>query len=258
MRNLLLTLAFDGTAYHGWQVQANAVTVQQTVQDAAERICGRREPLTGCSRTDAGVHANEYCCTLRTESAIACETLVQALNALLPRDIAVSACREMPAEFHPRYDCAAKEYVYRIWNAPQKHPFLYKYAYHFKYPLDAGLLHSEAQAYLGTHDYSAFCAAGGSVEDHVRTVTAAAVEREGDLVIFRVTADGFLYNMVRIMTGTLLEIAGGKLPQGCIPAILASGERGRAGFTAPAHGLFLNHVFYAPEGRGEENDGREE
>ncbi|MBQ6266412.1 MAG: tRNA pseudouridine(38-40) synthase TruA [Clostridia bacterium] len=257
MRNLLLTLAFDGTAYHGWQVQANAVTVQQTVQDAAERICGRREPLTGCSRTDAGVHANEYCCTLRTESSVDCATLVQALNALLPRDIAVSACREVPPDFHPRYDCTAKEYVYRIWNAPQKHPFLYKYAYHFKYPLDAGLLHAEAQAYCGTHDFSAFCAAGGSVEDHVRTVSAAAVEREGDLVQFRVSADGFLYNMVRIMTGTLLEIAGGKLPPGCIPAILASGERSAAGFTAPAHGLFLNHVSYAPDGCGEGDYGRE-
>lgn len=257
MRTLLLTLAFDGTAYHGWQVQANAVTVQQTVQDAVERICGRRDPLTGCSRTDAGVHAREYCCTLRTAHPIACETLVQALNALLPRDIAVSACREVPADFHPRYDCAGKEYVYQIWNAPQKHPFLYKYAYHFKYPIDAAMLHAQAQAYCGTHDFSAFCAAGGSVEDHVRTVYSAEVMREGDLVCFRVAADGFLYNMVRIMTGTLLEIAGGKLPPDCIPAILAGGDRAAAGFTAPAHGLFLNHVSYDPLVPGKGDYGRE-
>ncbi|MBR4765258.1 MAG: tRNA pseudouridine(38-40) synthase TruA, partial [Clostridia bacterium] len=134
MRNLLLTISFDGSAYHGWQVQENAVTVQQTLQDAWETVCHSRDNVIGCSRTDAGVHANMYCCNFRTENDIPCEKLVAALNANLPDDIAVSDCREVPYEFHARYDCKSKEYIYRIWNKPEKNPFLYKYSLHYKYP----------------------------------------------------------------------------------------------------------------------------
>ena len=124
MRNLLLTISFDGTAYHGWQVQENAVTVQQTLQDAMEHICSKRDNVVGCSRTDAGVHANMYCCNIRTESAIECKKLVGALNAVLPRDIAALDCKEVDYDFHARYDCKSKEYIYKIWNSPNKNPFL--------------------------------------------------------------------------------------------------------------------------------------
>ena len=244
MRNLLLTISFDGSAYHGWQVQENAVTVQQTLQDAWETVCHSRDNVIGCSRTDAGVHANMYCCNFRTENDIPCEKLVAALNANLPDDIAVSDCREVPYEFHARYDCKSKEYIYRIWNKPEKNPFLYKYSLHYKYPLDEAFLSSQAEQFIGQYDYSAFCAAGSSVEDTVRNVTEAQVTREGDLVIFRVRADGFLYNMVRIMTGTLIDISAGKIEPGTIKDIILSKDRSRAGATARPEGLFLNKIIY--------------
>ena len=244
MRNLLLTISFDGTAYHGWQVQENAVTVQQTLQDAFEKICSSRDNVVGCSRTDSGVHANMYCCNIRTENPIACDRLVTALNAVMPRDIAALSCREVDFDFHARYDCKSKEYIYKIWNSPNKSPFLYNYSLHYKYPLDEKFLSEQAKDFIGTHDFSSFCAAGSSVEDTVRTVMNATVEREGDMVIFRVEADGFLYNMVRIMTGTLLDIAKGKIPADSIPQIIESGSRFAAGYTAPARGLYLNNINY--------------
>lgn len=244
MRNLLLTISFDGTSYHGWQVQANALTVQQTLQDSLERICSRRDNVIGCSRTDAGVHANAYCCNVRTESPIDCARLAQALNAVLPRDIAVLSCREVDFDFHARYDCKSKEYIYKIWNSPIKTPFLYKYSLNHKYPLDANFLNAQAKDFIGKHDFASFCAAGSSVESTERTVLNASVERDGDMVIFRVEADGFLYNMVRIMTGTLIDISAGKIPADSIKEIITAKNRFVAGHTAPAHGLCLNKINY--------------
>ncbi len=244
MRNLLLTISFDGSAYHGWQVQENAVTVQQTLQDALEHICSRRDNIVGCSRTDAGVHANMYCCNIRTESVIDCNKLVGALNAVLPRDIAATDCKEVDFDFHARYDCKSKEYIYKIWNSPNKNPFLYNYSLHYKYPLDEKFLSEQAKMFVGTHHFDSFCAAGSSVDDTERTVMNACVEREGDMVIFRVEADGFLYNMVRIMVGTLIDISRGKIPPDSIDGIIAAKNRSVAGYTAPAHGLYLNKIHY--------------
>lgn len=244
MRNLLLTISFDGTAYHGWQVQDNALTVQQTLQDALQQLCSRRDNVVGCSRTDAGVHANMYCCNIRTEHPIPCDKLVTALNAVLPRDIAALDCREVDFDFHARYDCKSKEYIYKIWNSPNKNPFLYNHSLHYKYPLDEEFLSSQAKQFIGTYDFSSFCAAGSSVEDTVRTVMNASVERNGDEVIFRVEADGFLYNMVRIMMGTLIDISRGKLPENSIPQIIEAKNRFAAGYTAPARGLYLNKIHY--------------
>lgn len=244
MRNLLLTISFDGTAYHGWQVQENASTVQQTLQDALEQICSGRDNVVGCSRTDSGVHANMYCCNIRTEHSIACDKLVTALNAVLPRDIAALDCKEVDFDFHARYDCKSKEYIYRIWNSPNKNPFLYNYTLHYKYPLDEKFLDSQAKQFIGTYDFSSFCAAGSSVEDTVRTVVNASVERNGDEVVFRVEANGFLYNMVRIMTGTLIDISRGKIPEDSIPQIIEAKNRFAAGYTAPARGLYLNKIHY--------------
>ena len=243
-RNLLLRLQYDGTAYHGWQVQQNARSVQQTLQESLFPILGGPHDLKGCSRTDSGVHANEYYVSVHTHAAIPCVRLQAALNVRLPRDIAVLDCREVPLDFHARYSCTGKEYVYQIWNGPVKNPFLERYALHYPYPLDAEALHRCAQAYVGTHDFSAFCSAGGKKLDPVRTVTSFEVARAGALVTMRVAADGFLYNMVRIMVGTLLRVAQGKIAPTGIPAILESRDRGRAGLTAPPHGLFLNRVFY--------------
>lgn len=246
MRNLLLTFAFDGTDYCGYQVQANGVTVASTMQDALEGLFGERLPLVGCSRTDAGVHAERFCANFRTDSAIPCERIVPALNMRLPRSVAVTDCREVPPDFHARYAALGKRYVYRIWNEPARSPFFDRYTFHLPRRLDAEALGRAARGYLGTHDFSAFCSAGGSVGDKTRTVTEAAVDRDGGLVTFTVAADGFLYNMVRIMMGTLLDIDAGRIAPDAIPAILAGCDRARAGQTAQARGLCLADVFYPP------------
>ena len=247
MRNVLLTISFDGTAYHGWQVQENGITVQQTLQDAWQKINGTRDNVTGCSRTDSGVHARRYCCNIRTESTKACDDLVYSLNAVLPDDIAMLDCREVSPDFHARYDCTSKEYIYRIRNSAVKDAFDYRYSLRVTYPLDAEFLDSQAKQFIGEHDFSAFCASGSSVSDTVRNVKKAEVTRDGDLITFRVEANGFLYNMVRIMVGTLLGIASGKIPADTIPDIIESRDRGRAGVTAKPHGLFLSNVKYEKE-----------
>ncbi len=244
MRNLLFTISYDGTAYHGWQVQENAPTVQQTVQDALEIICGTRDNITGCSRTDSGVHAEEFCFNMRTECPLECGVFARALDANLPRDIAVRGCREVDFDFHARYDCKEKEYTYKVWNSPEKNPFIDKYSLHHPYPLDVLFLDAQAKQFTGTHDFSAFCASGSSVEDKVRTVYSFDVERKDKLVEFRIRANGYLYNMVRIAVGTLIDISAGKIPADSIPGIISSLDRERAGQTAKAKGLFLSKVIY--------------
>ncbi len=245
MARILLTLRYDGTAYHGWQVQPNGVTVQETLQDAIQAVTGVRAGVTGCSRTDAGVHADMFCCTFDTESPLRGDKLCSALNFHLPRDVSVYEAVEVEEEFHPRYHAAGKRYVYRIWNGAQRHPFYDKYAIWVKKPLNVERLNQMAQEYVGTHDFAAFCGAGSDVQGTTeRTIHSCTVTRQGDLVLFTVEGDGFLYNMVRIMVGTLLEMAAGRMPAGSIPTILHSGDRTKAGPTAPAHGLCLERVFY--------------
>lgn len=260
MRNILLKLKYLGTAYHGWQVQDNAHSVQEELQDAIEKILGVREAVTGCSRTDSGVHANMYCCTLHTDSNIDCYKLQGALNAKLPLDISVFECIDMPKEFHPRYSCTAKQYIYKIYNASARDPFFENRALHYRPHIDEDFLDKQAKAYIGTHDFSSFCSAKSDVPDNVRTVYDATVKRDGDVVVFTVTADGFLYNMVRIMVGTLLFISEGKRGRDTIPEIIAAKDRSAAGTTAPPHGLYLNCVYYDDfdkEYGGEENADRE-
>lgn len=244
MQRLLLTLQYDGTRYHGWQVQPNGATVQERLQDAVERLTGVRAGIIGCSRTDAGVHARMFCCTFDTDSPLRGNRMAAALNAHLPEDIAVCACREVAADFHPRYMAQGKRYVYRIWNAPFRSPFWQGYALHRKIPLDVEKMHRAAQLFLGKHDFSAFCSAGSAVEDRVRTVKASRVERQELLVLYTVEADGFLYNMVRIMMGTLLDIEAGRLPEDAVVRGLTEKTRACAGPTAPACGLYLEQVFY--------------
>lgn len=247
MRNLLLTLAFCGTNYHGFQVQKNAHTVCAEFQNALERVFNERPDVKGCSRTDAGVHANEYAISFRISHTISCARLVAALNRALPDDIAVTSAREVPQDFHARYSCKAKRYIYRILNSNVKDPFSPNLSYRLGYPLDVELLAREARDFVGTHDFAAFCSSKNDLENTVRTISSFGVERLGDIVLFTVTGDGFLYNMVRIMVGTLVFIACGKLEPGCIPRILASKDRCMAGKTMPAHGLFLDKVYYDDE-----------
>lgn len=243
-RQLLLTVRFRGTHYHGYQVQPNGVTVAQVIQDAVERVFGSRLDIKGCSRTDAGVHANGFCLSLHTVSGIPCDAVVRAMNVNLPDDVAVIKCREVSLEFHPRYDCTGKRYLYQIYNGPVKNPFLTDLALFHKYPLDERRMDAAARSFLGTHDFSAFCSAGSKIEDSMRTIQAASVTRKGEMVTFSVTGDGFLYNMVRIMTGTLLDAARGIFTPEDISRIIEGRDRAAAGATAPAHGLYLDEVFY--------------
>lgn len=243
-RQLLFSLRYHGGAYHGFQVQQNARSVAQTIQDAVEQVFGERLPIKGCSRTDAGVHANAFALSLNCTQAIPCDAAVQALNHHLPDDIAIFACREVPDDFHVRYSCTGKCYVYRIYNAPARNPFYEGLALHHKYPLDIPAMHAAAQAFLGTHDFSSFCASGSSVTDPVRTMTGASVTQTGHLVEFHITGSGFLYNMVRIMAGTLLDAGRGKRDAADIADVIAKKNRALAGVTAPAHGLYLDAIFY--------------
>ena len=244
-RNLLLKLAYDGTRYHGWQIQENAVTVQQVFQEALCKVTGRQEDLKACSRTDTGVHAREFCVSLKTESPIPEERLVAALNHYLPQDMAVRSCQRVGEDFHARYSCKGKEYCYEIWNHPVREPFLAGRALHYWYPIDEALLDQAARHYLGSHDFSSFCTLDKRERgDLTRRVFTSRVERRGDLVVFTVAADGFLYNMVRIMVGTLLRVQQGKFSPEDIPGILEAKDRKAAGPTAPACGLYLNRVFY--------------
>ena len=245
LRNLLLTISYDGKCFHGWQIQQNALTVQEVFQAALAKIIGDSFDVKGCSRTDSGVHANMYCVSVKTAHPIPCERLKAALNRWLPLSVAVLGCREVGADFHARYSCKSKEYVYKIWNAQVRSPFLDGYALHYRYPLDERLLNEAAQAYVGLHDFTSFCTPDKREQgDLRRNVLHFSVTRDGDMVTMRVEADGFLYNMVRIMVGTLLRIAQGKIAPYGIPAIIERRDRQFAGPTAPPCGLYLNKVKY--------------
>lgn len=245
MRNLLLTICFDGANYHGWQIQQNAVSVQQVFQEALGRVLGNPPDIKGCSRTDSFVHARRFCISFHTDHAIPCGRLVGALNHFLPEDIAVLSCREVPAEFHARYSCKGKEYEYRIWNERVRNPFLNGRALHYWYPLDLDRLNCACGFLTGPHDFTSFCAADARNRgDLTRTVTEARWQREGSCVSFLISADGFLYHMVRILVGTMLRVAEGKLEPEEMRRILEKRDRRAAGPTAPPQGLYLNRVFY--------------
>ena len=244
MQRYLMTIRYDGTNYHGWQVQPNAVTVQQTVQNSLESALGVRPNITGCSRTDSGVHAYEYCFHFDYDGAIPENKLPLALNTKLPYDISAVDCMKVDNDFHARYSVQSKEYVYKIYNSEFRDPFKCKYSYFYKGNLDVEKMNEAAQNFVGKHDFTSFCASGSSVEDNTRTVMSASVTKSNDMIEFRVRADGFLYNMVRIMAGTLLDVGTGRKTSDNITKIITNKNRGSAGITAPPHGLFLNHVFY--------------
>lgn len=245
----LLTLSFLGTAYCGWQVQPNGLSVQQCVQQAAEQVFGCRCAITGCSRTDSGVHANMFCCTaepLEGGNLIPIDRIPLVCNRYLPSDIAVRHAVCVPDDFHARYDVAWKEYEYLILNSSLRDPFWSDRAYLYPHRLDEKQLQKAAQTFVGQHDFAAFMAAGSSVTDTVRTIDSCEVMRQEDLIGIRIKGNGFLYHMVRILCGTLLAVAEGKIAERDLPEIIASRDRMRAGSTLPACGLYLNRVFYSP------------
>jgi len=244
MKNIALLLSYVGTSYHGWQRQENAVTVQATLEDALASLTGKAVTLHGCGRTDAGVHALRYVANFKTDCSVPAERFPAALRPLLPNDIAVSAACEVGEDLHARFSCAKKEYIYKLYAGPSPDPFLYRRAHYTPYPLDVELMDSAAACFAGTRDFRAFAAAGGSVRSTVRTVYECHAEGDEKSATIRITADGFLYNMARIIAGTLLAVSRGKMDGGDIPGLFENGARENAGVTAPPWGLYLNRIWY--------------
>lgn len=247
---ILLRIKYLGSRFCGWQYQPNARTVQNTLTEAAEKLFGERCKITGCSRTDSGVHANDFAATVELSdkaNKLPLDKIGIAFSKLLPSDVSVFDAKEVPDAFHPRYDVCYKEYIYKVCISKTPDPFLFGRAWHYDRNIlsDAVERMNEcASAIVGKHDFAAFMAAGSKIEDSVRTVKYCNVERDGDMLTLRIAADGFLYNMVRIIMGTLMLAASGKIDKADTENIIASKDRTKAGLTAPPDGLYLNKVVY--------------
>lgn len=242
--HVCITLQFNGTRYHGFQVQQNALSVCEVLQNAMERLYGARPPVKGCSRTDAGVHALAYCVSYAQSKPIDPFRLPLALNRFLPPDIRVLAAREVPQGFHARYSATRKEYQYRLHNSAVDDVFARDTSWRLATPLDLPAMQEAAQLLCGTNDYAAFMSAGSKIEDTVRTVFFFTLEKNGCDITFHICADGYLYNMVRILVGTLVEVGAHRMTVQGARAVLESKNRANAGDTAPAKGLFLYRVHY--------------
>ena len=254
MRTLRLTLAYDGTDFAGWQGQPGCRTVQETLEAAVERVTGERVRTLASGRTDAGVHALGQVVSLRLASEMPADVLCRALTAVLPEDVAVLDAADVPGDFHPIRDAVAKRYRYLIHDGPTREVFLRRYCWHYAHGrLDAGAMHRAAVALKGTRDFSSFETSGAERKSSVRTVSYLCVRRGpdpwgraggGDWITLEIEADGFLYNMVRAIVGTLVEVGRGARPESWPAEVLAAADRRAAGPTAPAGGLFLLTVDY--------------
>jgi tRNA pseudouridine38-40 synthase len=264
MPSFKITLAYDGTDYAGWQRQASAATIQGLLEDALRELDERDVTVTGAGRTDAGVHALGQVVGLATESALSTTELQRGLNAVLPEDVAIIALEDAPENFHATHDAKRKTYRYQIHNGRTPDVFNRRFVWHYPQPLDAEKMHAAAQALLGKHDFSSFESAGSERPDSIRTLFAVNVKREGEApaepstmwlsrsfalpcterITLEVTGDGFLYNMVRAIVGTLVEVGKGARDARWPAEVLVARDRSRAGQTAPPHGLFLVRVEY--------------
>lgn len=244
MGRFLLKISYDGTAYHGWQVQPNGITVQAVLCDALSKMCKETVNVTGCSRTDAGVHANEFYCHFDSTLNIPETAFVDGLNSVLPKDIAVFNCTAVADDFHARYCALGKNYIYRFYDGDVRNPFLRNYALHIPKKLDENKMNEFCKQIIGKHDFAGFSSSKRTVTDTVRTVYDCKTYRDGDYVILSITADGFLYNMVRIIAGTALDVSFGKINPEDTKDLLKSADRNRAGATLAPYGLYLNKVFY--------------
>ena len=247
MRNIALKLMYNGTAYHGWQVQKNAASVEETLERGLSMVCGERIKLVGCGRTDAGVHAEHYIANFHTNSRIPIERLPFAVNTHTPEDIVVREALEVADSFNAIGSCLKKEYTYRIYNSRIKNPFYVNRAYFYPKHLNEEVMDRAARAFEGTHDFRAVRSVGTETKTTVRTIYYCRVSRGGDLLELKVCANGFLYNMVRAITGTVLYAAEGKLTAEDIPRILDAGDRTLAGPTVPPGGLYLTKLWYEDE-----------
>jgi len=246
MKRIMLTVAYDGTNYNGWQIQPNGVTIEEKLNEAIKDLTGEDIQVIGASRTDAGVHALCNAAVFDTESPILDWKFAPALNARLPEDIRIQKSMEVASDFHPRHCNSKKTYEYRIYRSQYENPIGRQYAHFVYFPLDVDAMTKAANFLVGEHDFESFCSKKAQVLSTVRTVYEASFREEGDYLIFRISGNGFLFNMVRIIVGTLLEIGRGAMDVSEVPKILEGKDRSLAGPTAPARGLSL--VKYEFEG----------
>jgi len=245
MTRMMLTVEYDGTAYSGWQRQKNAPSVQQALEDTWYVLTKERAVFTGAGRTDAGVHAKGQVAHFDTETSIPAQKICYAMNTRLPADIRVRASQKAPEGFHATLWAKRKHYRYTIDAAVHAPAIGRQYMAHVFLPLDLEKMRRAAAAFIGEHDFAAFQAAGSQIKTTVRTVYAAEIVQQGELIFFDIIGNGFLYNMVRIAAGTLIEIGIGRLPEEAVVLALKTHCRTDAGMTAPAHGLCLMEVFYS-------------
>ena len=244
MKRVGLIVAYDGTNYCGWQVQPNGITIQGELNRCLSELLGEEIETIGASRTDAGVHAMGNVAVFDTETRMPGEKISYALNQRLPEDIRIQLSEEMPMDFHPRYCDSVKTYEYRILNRRFQIPTERLYSYFYHYKLDEKKMREATSYLIGRHDFASFCGAGAQVKSTVRTIRSVDVERFGDMVTIRISGEGFLYNMVRIIAGTLIEIGNGQYPPERMQEILDARDREWAGPTAPAKGLTLLGIQY--------------
>ena len=244
IRNIKMVVEYDGTAYHGWERQTNALGIQAVLEEALSKVTGEGVAATAAGRTDAGVHALGQVVSFKTSGSIPTNHIPDALNSILPGDIAVLSAEDVPMAFHARYSAKGKLYRYIINNSKYPSALNRFREYHYPYSLDFDAMHDAVQHFTGKHDFRAFLASGSSVENTVRAVTRMELSKRDDHIILEIAADGFLYHMVRNIVGTLLQVGHGKIRSEDIPGIIQSGDRKRAGETAPPHGLYLVEVYY--------------
>ncbi len=243
MRNIKITIQYNGKNYCGWQKQNNSPGIQGTIEKAIFDITGEEVKITGSGRTDAGVHALGQVANFKTNSQIPASRIPNALNAKLPKDISIVDAEEVDEDFHSRYSAKKKRYRYQIYNRPYRSPIYADTSYPVKYDLDIDKMKKAAKLFIGTHDFKGFMSSGSSVVDTIRTIYDIEVSKSEDLIIIEIEGNGFLYNMVRIIAGTLVDIGRGRIDTD-LSTIIESKSRSMAGHTAPAHGLFLKKVDY--------------
>jgi tRNA pseudouridine38-40 synthase len=244
MRNLKLTVAYDGGEFHGWQIQPELPTIQGELERTFARLFNHPVHVIGSGRTDAGVHAYGQVAAVQTERSMDTDAVLRGANALLPAAIRILSVEEVSLEFHPRHSAKSKTYEYHIWRHPIVSPFYCRYVYAFRYPLDELKVDEASREFLGTHDFTSFCATATEIEDRVRTIFEAGWERSENIWIFRIRGSGFLQYMVRTIAGTIIEAGQQRIPVTEIPVIFAACDRRKAGPSLPASGLHLVSVEY--------------
>lgn len=247
MKRVKMIVAYDGTNYKGWQVQPNGITIEEVLNKNLSNLLGEEIVVTGASRTDSGVHSLGNAAIFDTDTRMPADKISFALNQRLPEDIVVQGSCEVPSDWHPRYQNSRKTYEYRILNRTFRMPTRRLDTYFYHHPLDVEKMQKAASYLVGEHDFKSFCAIGAQVKTTVRTIYSCDVTKENDIITIRVTGNGFLYNMVRIIAGTLVRVGGGEMLPEQIPEILAALDRSAAGPTAPAHGLTMIGLEYEEE-----------